>query len=97
MTLTLTLRTQPPARIAAGALDTRAAARARRRPRWPRLTVRCGRETLTVGDLFEVSGAGDEQLVFAGDLRRVDGIGAGDVGRPGAGGGIRAATTSALA
>jgi formylmethanofuran dehydrogenase subunit C len=29
-----------------------------------------------VGDLFEVSGTADEQLVLAGDLRRVDAIGA---------------------
>jgi formylmethanofuran dehydrogenase subunit C len=40
------------------------------------LTMRCGRQNVPVGDLFEVSGAGDEQLVLAGDLRRVDGIGA---------------------
>ena len=31
---------------------------------------------MAVGELFDVSGAGDEQLVLAGDLRRVDGIGA---------------------
>jgi formylmethanofuran dehydrogenase subunit C len=76
VTLTLTLRTEPRARIAAGALtperlhglDASEAAA---------LTVRCGRQTLNVGDLFEVSGAGDEQLAFAGDLRRVDGIGSG--------------------
>jgi formylmethanofuran dehydrogenase subunit C len=40
------------------------------------LTVRCGRQELSVGDLFEVSGSGDDQLVLAGDLRRVDSIGA---------------------
>jgi formylmethanofuran dehydrogenase subunit C len=40
------------------------------------LRLRCGREALAVGDVFEVSGAGDERLVLAGDLRRVDGIGA---------------------
>jgi formylmethanofuran dehydrogenase subunit C len=76
MTLTLTLRTKPPARLAAGTLaperllglDAAEVAA---------LTVRCGRQTLNVGDLFEVSGAGDEQLAFAGDLRRVDWIGAG--------------------
>ena len=76
MTLTLTLRAQPPARIAVGALvperlrglDAAAVAAA---------SVRCGRETVKVGDLFNVSGVGDEVLVFAGDLRRVDGIGAG--------------------
>jgi formylmethanofuran dehydrogenase subunit C len=75
MTLTLTLRTQPPARIALGALiherlhglDAAEVAA---------LTVRCGRQVLTVGDLFEVSGIGDQQLVLAGDLSRVDRIGA---------------------
>ena len=76
MTLTLMLRTQPPARVAAGALiperlkglaasDVAA------------LTVRCGREMVAVGDLFEVSGCGDDQVTFVGGLRRVDGIGAG--------------------
>jgi formylmethanofuran dehydrogenase subunit C len=39
------------------------------------LTVRCGRQELAVGDLFEVSGSGDDQVVLAGDLRRVDAIG----------------------
>jgi formylmethanofuran dehydrogenase subunit C len=75
VTLTLTLWTQPPARVRATALtperllglDASEVAA---------LTLRCGRETLAVGDVFEVSGAGDEQLVLAGDLRRVDGIGA---------------------
>ncbi len=75
MTLTLTLQTQPPARVRADGLipeclhglaasDVAA------------LTVRCGRQTLALGDVFEVSGTGDEQLVLAGDLRRVDRIGA---------------------
>lgn len=40
------------------------------------LTVRCGRELPAVGDLFDVSGTGAEQVVLVGDLRRVDGIGA---------------------
>jgi len=76
MTLTLKLRTQPPARLAAGALiperlqglaasDVAA------------LTVRAGRETLNVGDLFDVSGQAGQHLAVAGDLSRVDGIGAG--------------------
>ena len=75
MTLTLTLRTQPPARVQAAALvperlhglgASEVAA----------LTVRCGNQTLAVSDLFEVAGSGDEQVVLAGDLARVDGIGA---------------------
>jgi formylmethanofuran dehydrogenase subunit C len=75
VTLTLTLRAQPPARAGAAALIPE-----RLHGLGPaevaRLTVRCGRQTLAVGDLFEASGAGDEQLVLAGDLRRLDGIGA---------------------
>jgi formylmethanofuran dehydrogenase subunit C len=39
------------------------------------VSLRCGRQTLPVGELFEISGAADEQLVLSGDLRRVDGIG----------------------
>jgi formylmethanofuran dehydrogenase subunit C len=76
MTLTLTLRMQPPARIAAeGLIPERLhglAASEVAAMRW-----RCGRQTLAVGELFDVSGTGDEQLVLAGDLRRVDAIGAG--------------------
>ena len=74
MTLTLTLTTAPPARVWAGGLIpsrlqglTAAEVAA--------LTVRCGRDTLAVGELFEVAGSADEQLVLCGDLRRVDGIG----------------------
>jgi formylmethanofuran dehydrogenase subunit C len=75
MTLMLTLRAQPPARIAAGALvpehlrglDAGSVAA---------MSIRCGRSRVKVGELFDVSGTGDEVLVFAGDLRRVDGIGA---------------------
>lgn len=74
MTLTLTLTAAPPARVWAGGLIpsrlqglTAAEVAA--------LTVRCGRDTLAVGELFEVAGSADEQLVLCGDLRRVDGIG----------------------
>lgn len=76
MALTLTLHTEPPARIAADALVPERL-RGQDAARVAALTVRCGRQMLNVGDLFEVSGASDEQLHFAGDLRRVDGIGAG--------------------
>ena len=75
MTLTLTLRTQPPARVWAAALDPRRLLGLRASD-VAALTLRCGRETVAVGELFEVSGAPDEQLVLSGDLRRVDGIGA---------------------
>ena len=40
------------------------------------LNLRCGGETVAVGDLFEVSGAADDELVLAGDLRRFDWVGA---------------------
>lgn len=40
------------------------------------LTVRHGRETLAVGEMFAVSGTADGQVVLCGDLERVDGIGA---------------------
>jgi formylmethanofuran dehydrogenase subunit C len=76
VTLTLTLRTEPPARVLATPLIPE---------RLRGLTVsavaavglRCGGDTVAVGDLFEVAGASaEEKLVLAGDLRRFDGIGA---------------------
>lgn len=77
MTLTLTLRTQPPARVLAASLiperlhGLNASAVAG-------LDLRCGGETVAVGDLFDVSGAGaeEESVVLDGDLRRFDWIGA---------------------
>lgn len=75
MTLTLTMRTQPPGRVRAdGLIPERLAGLGATEV--AALTVRCGRSTLAVGDLFEVSGTADEELVLAGDLRRVDRIGA---------------------
>jgi formylmethanofuran dehydrogenase subunit C len=81
VTLVLRLRTQPPARVAVDALipervvglaasDVAA------------LRVRCAREPLAVGDVFNVSGEGVQHVgrnavAFSGDLHRVDGIGAG--------------------
>jgi formylmethanofuran dehydrogenase subunit C len=77
VTLTLTLRTPPPSRVRAAVLapDRLAGVTA---ARVAGLTVRCGRETVAVGDLFDLSGAPrGEELVLTGDLARVDGIGAG--------------------
>ena len=76
MTLTLTLRDEPPARVDAAALtpDRLAGMVA---DQVFALEIRCGRRTYPVGDLFTVSGVGGEQLVVSGDLRRVDGLGAG--------------------
>lgn len=75
MTLTLTIRTQPPARARASALIPERL-RGLGASEVAALAVPCGRRTLSVGELFEVSGVGDEELVLAGDLRQVDGIGA---------------------
>lgn len=76
MTLTLTLRSAPGARVWAPVLVPQ-----RLQGLSPSdvaaLTVRCGREMVAVGELFEVSGSGaDEELVLSGDLHWVDGIGA---------------------
>jgi len=77
VTLRLTLRTEPAARVLAAPLiperlrGLNAAAVAG-------LELRCGGERVAVGDLFQVSGGGTEEeaLVLSGDLRRLDGIGA---------------------
>jgi len=74
VTLKLTLRTPPPARVSAAAL-TPERLQGLGASEVAVLTVRCGREMVAVGDLFEVSGAGDEQLLLSGDLSWVDGIG----------------------
>jgi formylmethanofuran dehydrogenase subunit C len=78
VTLTLTLRTEPPARALAGPLIPERL-RGRSASAVAALPLRCGGEIVAVGDLFEVSGAGTEEevLVLAGDLRRFDQIGAG--------------------
>ena len=76
MTLTLTLRTVPAARVWAPAL-TPQRLQGLGAPEGASLTVRCGRHTLAMGELFEVAGIADQQLVLRGDLRRVDGIGMG--------------------
>jgi formylmethanofuran dehydrogenase subunit C len=78
VTLTLTVRAEPPARVLAAPL-TPDRLRGVNASAVAALDLSCGGETIAVGDLFEVSRAGaeEEQLVLAGDLRRVDGIGAG--------------------
>lgn len=77
MTLTLTLRAQPPARVLAGEL-TPERLRGCNTSAIAGLGLRCGGESMAVGDLFEVSGAATEaeRLVLAGDLREFDWIGA---------------------
>ncbi len=75
MTLTLTLQTEPSARVLAAPLIPERL-RGLGAAEVAALRLRFGRQTLAVGELFDVSGAADEELVLAGDLRRVDGIGA---------------------
>lgn len=77
MTLTLTLRTEPPARVLAAPLAPERL-RGLSTSALAALGLRCGGETVAVGDLFEVSGSASEDglLVLAGNLRRFDGIGA---------------------
>lgn len=75
MTLTLTLRSDPPARVAAAPLIPERL-RGLNASEIAALEVRCGGDMVAVGDLFDVAGTADEQLVLAGDLRRFDGIGA---------------------
>jgi formylmethanofuran dehydrogenase subunit C len=77
MSITLTLRAAPPARVDASPL-TPERLTALNAGRVGGLPLRCGRETVEVGELFEIDGyVGDGTLMLAGDLRRLDGIGAG--------------------
>jgi len=77
MSLVLTLRAQPPVRVDASPL-TPELLTALNRGRVAGLPLRCGRGTVEVGELFEIAGyVGDGTLTLAGDLRRLDGIGAG--------------------
>jgi formylmethanofuran dehydrogenase subunit C len=76
MTLTLTLRAEPPARVLARSLIPERL-RGLAVSEIAAVEVRCGGEMLAVGDLFDASGTPDELLVLAGDLRRFDWIGAG--------------------
>jgi formylmethanofuran dehydrogenase subunit C len=78
VTLTLTLRAEPPARVLAVPLLPEQL-RGLNASAVAGISLRCGGETAAVGELFEVSGAGveEEALVLAGDLHRFDGLGAG--------------------
>jgi formylmethanofuran dehydrogenase subunit C len=78
VTLTLTLRAQPPGRVLAAPLNPELL-RGLNASAIAALRLRCGGETVAVGDLFEVSGAGTEEarLVLDGDLGRFDWVGAG--------------------
>lgn len=77
MSVTLTVRERPPARVDASPL-TPERCNALNRGRVAGLSLRCGRETVRVGDLFEVGGyVSDRTLTLAGDLRLLDGVGSG--------------------
>jgi formylmethanofuran dehydrogenase subunit C len=76
VTLTLTQRSAPPAHVDASALspsqlDGMVASDV------AALALRCGRDRLQVGDLFDIAGQCDGELVLRGDLRLLDGIGHG--------------------
>jgi formylmethanofuran dehydrogenase subunit C len=75
VTLTLTLRSAPEARVWAPVLQP-GRLRGLGTSEVAALTVRCGRQTRAVGELFDVSGSVGEELVLVGDLERLDGIGA---------------------
>ena len=79
MTLTLTLREAPVAPVIAEALcPDRLAGLSR--AEIERVGLRHGNRPATVGELFDVSGAGEEDVRVAGDLARVAGLGAGMAG-----------------
>jgi formylmethanofuran dehydrogenase subunit C len=76
VTLTLTQRAAPPAHVDASALSP-ARLDGLSEGDVAALTLRCGRERLQLGDLFDVAGRCDGELVLTGDLRLLDGIGRG--------------------
>jgi formylmethanofuran dehydrogenase subunit C len=77
MSLTLTLRSPPPVRVDASPL-TPERCNALNSLRVAQLRLHGGGTTFSVGELFEIDGyVGDQTLTLAGDLRRLDGIGAG--------------------
>jgi formylmethanofuran dehydrogenase subunit C len=78
VTLTLTQRAAPPAHVDASGLSPSALDGLSERD-VAALPLRCGRERLHVGDLFDVAGRSDGDLVLAGDLRLLGGIGRGMV------------------
>ena len=79
MTLTLTLREAPAAPLSAEALSPDRLA-GLSRAEIERLPLRHGNRSATVAELFDVSGAGEEDVRLVGDLARVAGLGAGMTG-----------------
>jgi formylmethanofuran dehydrogenase subunit C len=79
VTLTLTLREAPAAPVRAGALcPDRLAGLSR--SEIERLELWHGNRPAAAGDLFDISGAGEEDVRVEGDLTRVAGLGAGMAG-----------------
>jgi formylmethanofuran dehydrogenase subunit C len=79
VTLTLTLREAPAAPVVAEAVvPDRLAGRAR--AEIERLELWHGNRRAKLGDLFTVSGAGEDDVLVEGDLARVAGLGAGMTG-----------------
>ena len=76
MTLTLTLREAPAAPVGAEALSPSSLA-GLSRAEIERVGLLCGNRRATVGELFDVSGSGEEDVCVAGDLSRVFGLGTG--------------------
>lgn len=79
MTLTLTLREPPTAPLNAQALTPDRLA-GLSRPEIERLELWHGNRREEVGELFDVSGAGEPDVRVVGDLRRVAGLGTGMTG-----------------
>ena len=78
MSLTLTLRAPPPVRVDASPLTPERLTALNSRPRRRPAVARADARPFEVGELFEIDGyVGDGTLTLAGDLRRLDGIGAG--------------------
>jgi formylmethanofuran dehydrogenase subunit C len=76
VTLTLTLREAPAAPLNAEALSPDRLA-GLSRAEIERIALRHGNRPATVGELFDVSGPGDEDVRVIGDLARVAGLGTG--------------------
>ena len=79
MTLTLTLREAPAATLRAEAISPDRLA-GLSQAEIGRLELRHGNRPARLGDLFDVSGAGSDDVRVVGDLARVAGLGAGMTG-----------------
>jgi formylmethanofuran dehydrogenase subunit C len=79
VTLALTLREAPSAPVGAEALSPSSLA-GLSRAEIERGGLRHGNRRATVGELFDVSGSGEEDIRVVGDLGRVAGLGTGMTG-----------------